>query len=42
VASPRLGAIGLGLVFRDVPEGGTLADPARPERRAVVVPLPFA
>jgi folate-binding protein YgfZ len=42
VASPRLGAIGLGLAFRDVPEGGTLADPAHPERRAVVVPLPFA
>jgi folate-binding protein YgfZ len=42
VVSPRFGAIGLGLAFRDVPEGGSLADPARPELRAVVVPLPFA
>ncbi len=42
VASPRFGAIGLGLAFRDVPEGGALADPARPERRAIVVALPFA
>ena len=42
VNSPRFGAIGLGLAFRDVPEGGTLADPTRPERRAIVSPLPFA
>jgi folate-binding protein YgfZ len=42
VVSPRFGAIGLGLAFRDVPEGGTLADPARPEIRAIVAPLPFA
>jgi hypothetical protein len=42
VVSPRFGAIGLGLAFRDVPEGGMLADPGRPELQAVVVPLPFA
>jgi folate-binding protein YgfZ len=42
VVSPRFGAIGLGLAFRDVPEGGTLADPARPEIRAIVAALPFA
>ncbi|HEY4229510.1 MAG TPA: hypothetical protein VGO79_05020 [Thermoanaerobaculia bacterium] len=42
VDSPRFGAIGLGLAFRDVPEGGTLGDPARPELRAIVSPLPFA
>ena len=42
VVSPRLGAIGLGLAFRDVPEGGTLSDPARPGLQAIVAPLPFA
>src|SRR5262249_55405263 len=42
VSSPRFGAIGLGLAFRAVPEGETLADPAHPELRAVVAPLPFA
>ena len=42
VASPRFGAIGLGLAFRDVPEGASLTDPAHPEWTAVVVPLPFA
>jgi folate-binding protein YgfZ len=42
VVSPRFGAIGLGLAFRDVPDDGTLSDPARPELRAIVSPLPFA
>ena len=42
VASPRFGAIGLGLAFRDVPEGASLTDPAHPDWTAVVVPLPFA
>jgi folate-binding protein YgfZ len=42
VTSPRLGPIGLGLAFRDVADGASLADPAHPERIAVVVRLPFA
>jgi tRNA-modifying protein YgfZ len=41
VLSPRLGPIGLGLAFRDVPEGGTLGLPGE-ARTAVVAPLPFA
>jgi folate-binding protein YgfZ len=42
VVSPRLGAIGLGLAFREVADGAALEDAARPGRTAVVVPLPFA
>ena len=42
VRSPRLGPIGLGLAFREIPDGGSLRDPAHPERVAVVSPLPFA
>ncbi|HEY1249797.1 MAG TPA: hypothetical protein VGH97_01325 [Thermoanaerobaculia bacterium] len=42
VISPRFGPIGLGLAFRDVAEGASLRDPARPERTAVVAGLPFA
>ena len=40
--SPRFGPIGLGLAFREVGEGSSLADPAHPERVAVVASLPFA
>jgi tRNA-modifying protein YgfZ len=42
VHSPRFGAIGLGLAFREVAEGATLVDPHHPERLATVAPLPFA
>jgi folate-binding protein YgfZ len=42
VHSPRFGAIGLGLAFREIPEGGTLANPAHPERVAILAPIPFA
>ena len=41
VLSPTRGPIGLGLAFRDVPEGGTLGAPGE-GRTAVVSPLPFA
>lgn len=41
VLSPAWGPIGLGLAFRDVPEGGTLGAPGR-GRKVVVSPLPFA
>ncbi len=40
--SPRFGPIGLGLAFRDVALGATLADAGHPERQAVIAPLPFA
>jgi folate-binding protein YgfZ len=42
VHSPRFGAIGLGLAFREVAEGATLVDPDHPERLAIVARLPFA
>ena len=42
VLSPRFGAIGLGLAFREVPAGGSLRDPSHPQRVAVVSSLPFA
>ncbi len=42
VVSPRFGAIGLGLAFREIAEGQALRDPANPERSAVVAPIPFA
>jgi folate-binding protein YgfZ len=42
VVSPRFGPIGLGLAFRDVPEGAALSLPGRAEPSAVVVGLPFA
>ncbi len=42
VASPRFGAIGLGLAFREVAEGSAVRDPDRPERVAIVSRLPFA
>jgi folate-binding protein YgfZ len=41
VLSPTRGPIGLGLAFRDVPEGATLRAPGE-GRTAVVSPLPFA
>ena len=40
--SPRLGPIGLGFAFRDVPDGGRLVSAETPERSAVVAALPFA
>lgn len=40
--SPRYGAIGLGLVFRDVADGARLVLPEAPDRTAVVTSLPFA
>jgi folate-binding protein YgfZ len=42
VASPRLGPIGLGFAFRDVPPGGRLVAADAPERSALVTELPFA
>jgi tRNA-modifying protein YgfZ len=42
VVSPRLGAVGLGLAFRDVPEGGRLLSVEDPARSATVTGLPFA
>ena len=42
VLSPRFGPIGLGLAFREVPEGAALRLPGAPARCAVVAPLPFA
>jgi folate-binding protein YgfZ len=41
-ASPRYGAIGLGLAFRDIPEGGVLSLPGDPARTAIVSRIPFA
>ncbi len=41
VLSPRFGEIGLGLAFRDVPEGATLFV-SGDARTAVVAPIPFA
>ncbi|MFY9551956.1 MAG: hypothetical protein WAU32_12455 [Thermoanaerobaculia bacterium] len=40
--SPRFGPIGLGLAFREVPEGGTLRSLDAPGRAAIVSALPFA
>jgi folate-binding protein YgfZ len=42
VVSPRFGPIGLGLAFRDVPEGATLEGPPGSGARAIVGALPFA
>jgi folate-binding protein YgfZ len=42
VHSPRFGAIGLGLAFREVAEGAALSLPGRSEPAAVVCGLPFA
>lgn len=42
VRSPRFGAIGLGLAFRDVPDGGSLVRTEQPTWTAVVSPLPFS
>jgi folate-binding protein YgfZ len=42
VLSPRFGPIGLGLAFRDVPEGAALAPPPPARGSAVVSALPFA
>ena len=42
VDSPKFGPIGLGLAFREIPEGETLSDPSDPERIAIVSRLPFA
>lgn len=42
VVSPRLGPIGLGFAFHDVPLGGRLFGPGDPPRAAVASALPFA
>ena len=42
VVSPRLGAIGLGLAFREVPDGGSLGFSGESGPVAVVIALPFA
>jgi len=42
VCSPRFGPIGLGLAFRDVAEGATLASPDDHDAVAVVHAIPFA
>ena len=42
VLSPRFGPIGLGLAFREVPDGAALRLPGAPARCAVLAPLPFA
>ncbi len=42
VASPRLGPIGLGYAFREVPAGARLVSAADPARGAIVADLPFS
>jgi folate-binding protein YgfZ len=42
VVSGRLGPIGLGFAFRDVPPGGRLVAQDAPEQSALVTDLPFA
>jgi folate-binding protein YgfZ len=42
VVSPRFGPIGLGLVFREVPDGASLVLPGKTDTAAVVCELPFA
>ncbi len=42
VVSPRLGPIGLGYAFREVPVGARLVSAADPSRDAVVADLPFS
>lgn len=41
-AATKIGPIGLGFAFRDVPAGGRLLAPGPPPREALVVELPFA
>jgi tRNA-modifying protein YgfZ len=42
VVSPRLGPIGLGYAFREVPAGASLVSAADPAREAIVADLPFS
>lgn len=42
VVSPRLGPIGLGYAFRDVPVGARLVSAVDPAREAIVADLPFS